>query len=170
MVTYDEIVASTIDRLGRNARDLAKLRGWAEDNDKVLTIISPPLHWPPDPGDFASPITWVVLEQLAEIELKIITERIGNQQRDLIDRNAFTGRQCWAFNIVGEKGSKTLVPDPELRPYLHGMVDRALRGDTLLAIAQWLDSKGIPTDQGKQLVTEVGEPDPPQSGAERSPL
>jgi DNA invertase Pin-like site-specific DNA recombinase len=41
MAQYDELVASNLDRFGRNARDLATLRDWAVDHGKRLTILSP---------------------------------------------------------------------------------------------------------------------------------
>src|SRR6266581_845474 len=44
--TYDGIVAATLDRLGRNARHLARMRDWAEDNGKKIIVISPALQWP----------------------------------------------------------------------------------------------------------------------------
>lgn len=142
LATYDEVVASTLDRLGRNARDLARLRDWAEDNNKRITILSPLMHWPPDPDDFASPIIWDVLGRVAEMELRIITKRYADQRRDLLERGSLIGKAPWGFEIVGEKGNKTLLPDPALLPYLKGMVERALRGDTLLSICRWLDGEG----------------------------
>ncbi|HUJ64664.1 MAG TPA: recombinase family protein, partial [Acidimicrobiales bacterium] len=148
LVTYDEIVASSLDRLSRNAADLFQLRAWAEKTGKQITILSPPLRWPPDSDDYGSRIVWVVLEQLAEIELRTIKKRYADQRRDLLERGSFIGRPPFGFTVVGEKGNKSLVPDPVLVPYLHGMVDRAIRGDTLLSIAKWLDSEGIEPVQG----------------------
>src|SRR5579859_6381144 len=58
---WSELVASAIDRLGRNARDLAELKAWCEDHGKRITVLSPRLHWPPAEDDFASPIVWAVL-------------------------------------------------------------------------------------------------------------
>src|SRR6266516_3011919 len=54
IASYDGIIASALDRLGRSARDLAQLRDWAEDNGKQLIVISPPLQWPPADDDMAS--------------------------------------------------------------------------------------------------------------------
>lgn len=143
LAQYDEIVASSLDRLGRNARDLADLRNWAEDNGKRLTILSPQLSWPPAPDDFASPIIWDVLGRVAEMELHIITKRYADQRAYLRSVDSFIGRPVWGFKIMGLKGDKTLVPDPTLAPYLREMVDRTLRGDTLLSICRWLDSEGV---------------------------
>jgi hypothetical protein len=45
--------ASQIDRIGRNARDLAEVRAWCEDRGKRIKIHSPSLEWPPDEFDVA---------------------------------------------------------------------------------------------------------------------
>ena len=140
---YDEIVASTLDRLGRNARDLAELRNWAEDHEKIITILSPNLHWPPAPDDFASPIIWDVLARVAEMELRIITKRYADQRRDLTERGALVGKPPFGFVVQGERGNKTIIPNPALLPVMLEMVQRAKSGDTLLSICQWLDRMNV---------------------------
>lgn len=148
IASYDEIVASSLDRLGRNARDLNRLRNWADDNGKRITILSPLMHWPVDPDDFASPIIWDVLGRVSEMELRMITKRIADNRDDLVERGSFVGKPCFGFDIWGERGDKTLIPNPKLAPYLRGMVDRARQGDTLLSICHWLDSEGIEPPKG----------------------
>jgi site-specific DNA recombinase len=156
MAQYDEIVASSLDRLGRNARDLHRLQEWAEDHGKQLTIRSPQLHWPPEPDDFASPIIWDVLGRVAEIELRITTKRYADARSVIADNGGLIGKPPWGFVAVGEKYAKKLEPDLELRPYLLGMVERALRGDTYRSIGRWLDSEGIePPKGGRWVPTSV---------------
>jgi len=46
MRRYDAIVASSVDRLGRAARDLDELKNWATDNGKKLVVLKPDLAWP----------------------------------------------------------------------------------------------------------------------------
>lgn len=137
---YDMIVASSIDRLGRNAYDLADLRRWVEANGKQLHIMSPDLTWPAPPRDFSSPIVWAVLAELAEIEREMIAGRIKDA-KDVIRRNGghFGGKAPWGFRIVGEKLRKTMEPTPELLPYLMGAIERATAGATFTAICEWLD-------------------------------
>ncbi len=148
MATYDEIVASSIDRLGRSARDLHDLRAWAEDHGKTIRILSPQLVWPPDPDDFSGPIVWDVLSRVAEIELRLIKKRVAEQRATLRDAGALVGKPPFGYVVTGEKGGKSLVLDPALVPVLRGMIDRALAGDSFLSICRWLDEEGVPTPRG----------------------
>lgn len=141
--TWDEIVAATIDRLGRNARDLAALRDFAEDHGKRITILSPRLTWPPEPDDFASGLIWDVLARLAEIELRLTAKRYADTRAYLTARGSLVGKPGWGFLVVGTKADKTIAPDPARADYLRGMIDRALDGETLDTIADWMDAKAM---------------------------
>jgi len=145
---YDEIVASAIDRLGRNARDLSDLRRWAEDHGKTIRILSPSLSWPVADGDLGSLVIWPVLEALAEIEYRTTKKRYADARAAIKSNKSFYGRVPWGYRVEGDKYSKTLAVDPDKRRYLQGMVERALNGDTYLSICRWLDSEGVKTDQG----------------------
>lgn len=139
--TWDELVAAALDRLGRNARDLAALRDFAEDHGKRLVILSPRLTWPPAEDDFASGLIWDVLGRLAEIELRLTAKRYADTRAYLRDRESLIGKPCWGFIVTGTKAEKTLTPDPARLDYLLGMIDRALAGTSLEAIAEWLDGE-----------------------------
>ena len=148
--SYDEIVASTMDRLGRNAADMMRLREWAEANGKRITVLSPSLSWPPAPGDIGTPIVWDVLARLAQVELDTTKKRYADQRADLLANGSLVGKPCWGFEVVGVKGDKTLVPTPAKLPYLRGMVERALVGNTFRSIADWLNSEGVePAQAGR---------------------
>jgi DNA invertase Pin-like site-specific DNA recombinase len=146
---YDEIVASSIDRLGRSARDLHDLRAWAEDHGKVLRILSPALTWPVPPDDLSGGIVWDVLGRVAEIERRATAKRYADMQQHLRDQGSLIGKPPWGFNVVGERYAKTIAADPRLIPYLRAMVERALRGDSLRSIAVWLDAEGVKPLHGK---------------------
>jgi DNA invertase Pin-like site-specific DNA recombinase len=161
---YDEIVASSLDRLSRSTRDLAELRVWAEEHNKRLRILSPPLVWPGEPGDFSSGIVWSVLGELAQgIERQTVSKRYSDLQSHLKDKGSLAGRPPWGFIVVGDKYDKTLVPDPAKVKYLKGMVSRALRGDTFSSIARWLELEGVETVHGKKWMQNT------VSGILRSP-
>jgi site-specific DNA recombinase len=156
--SWDEIVASAIDRLGRNARDMAQLKNWCEDNGKRITILQPRLHWPPAPDDFSSPIVWAVLEQLAEIELRQTKQRYADKRQMLRDSKSMLGHPCWGFKITGPKLSKTITPDPAKLAYLLKMVEMAEHGDSQTDIGRWLDAEGAkPTHGGKWSQKSVGQ-------------
>ena len=141
--TWTELVAAAIDRLGRNARDLAELRSWCEDHGKRITILSPRLHWPPDETDVTSRIVWVVLEMLAEIELRQTKKRYADTREFLRDQKSLMGKACWGFMIVGPKAQKTLAPDPSRVRHLLGMIEMAEAGESMTDIAVWLDGEGV---------------------------
>jgi DNA invertase Pin-like site-specific DNA recombinase len=140
---WTELVASAIDRLGRNARDLFELRNWCEDRGKRITVLSPRLHWPPAEDDMSSRITWTVLEQLAEIELRQTRYRYA-QTRDLLrSHKSMIGKACWGFRVTGPKLGKTITPDPAKVPYLLRMVEMAQSGTSQNDIARWLDAEHV---------------------------
>jgi DNA invertase Pin-like site-specific DNA recombinase len=56
----------------------------------------------------------------------------------------------WGYEIVGEKYSKRLVPTDLCKEYAPQIFDRAIKGETYRAIAEWLDSEGVPPKRGKQ--------------------
>ncbi len=148
LAQYDVLVASSVDRLGRSAADLFRLREWAEDNGKSIQVLSPPLPWPPAPDDVAGPIVWDVLARVAELELRLITKRHADARETLRSNGAFFGKPPFGFQVVGERYNKRLRLRADLAPILREMVTRALRGDTYTSIAEWLDESGISTVHG----------------------
>lgn len=141
--TWDEVVASALDRLGRNARDLADLRAFAEDHGKRITILSPRLTWPPAPDDLTSGLIWDVVGRLAEIELRLTSKRYRDTRAYLASRGSLLGRPAWGFRIVGSKAAKSLAPDPARVGYLNELIDRALAGETLADLVRWLDAEAV---------------------------
>jgi site-specific DNA recombinase len=110
------------------------------------------MTWPPESGVAGATdrILWEVLGALAEVEREMTKERYESARRDLQSRNALVGKPPFGFMVTGEKFNKTLAPDPALVPYLRGMIDRAMRGDSYRSMAQWLDSEGIPPKVGQK--------------------
>jgi site-specific DNA recombinase len=145
LAQFDGIIASALDRLGRNARDLSKLRDWAEDQGKTLIVISPNIQWPPAENDFASPIVWDVLGRLAEYELATITKRARETQSWLKANDFLVGKPTYGFMVVPKGDHKTLAPDPVTSLIIREAVDRYLAGDTLDTIVADFTRRGIPS-------------------------
>jgi site-specific DNA recombinase len=147
LAQIDGIIASALDRLGRNARDLSKLRDWAEDQGKTLIVISPNIKWPPSPDDLASPIVWDVLGRLAEYELATITKRARETQTWLKANDFLVGKPIYGYRVVKVSGSehKTLEPDPITSRIVREAVDRYLSGDTLDTIVADFTRRGVPS-------------------------
>lgn len=147
---WSELVGAVMDRLGRNARDLAELRAWCEDRGKTITLLSPRAQWPPaDENDVGSRIVWIVLEQLAEIELRMIKRRNANTREFLRAKDALIGRACWGFMITGPSAQKTLAPNPANSCYLIRIIEMTEDGKTLKEIAEWLDGQAVKDENAK---------------------
>jgi DNA invertase Pin-like site-specific DNA recombinase len=141
---WPELIGAVMDRLGRNARDLAELRAWCEDRGKTIVLLSPSAQWPPkDDHDIASRILWIVMEQLAELELRTIKRRNANTRDFLRGQKSLIGRACWGFMIVGTEAKKTLAPNPANSCYLQRMIEMAEDDKTNIEIAKWLDEQAI---------------------------
>ncbi len=140
---WDVLVVSKLDRLGRSARHLRNIRDWADTNGKRLHVIGQNLQWPIPKGDFGSKLQWELLAVLAEWELDTITERQAAARSKVHENGGFVSKPPYGFEVVGERYSRTIQPIPELAPVLRELITHALRGDTLLAMAQWLDAQGV---------------------------
>ena len=145
VASYDVIWASSIDRLARSVRDLHDLKRWAEDHGKTVHVHKPELMWPAPEGlaGMGYRVLWDVLAELAELELTMTKERQANARVKVSANSGFIGKPPFGFRVTGERYARVLELDPVLEPYLRGMVERALRGDTLSSIGKWLDSEGI---------------------------
>jgi hypothetical protein len=148
---YDVIVASSVDRLGRNFRDMCTLRDWADDNEKSIVVLEPALHWPPATEDMVTPVVWDLLARFAEWELKTITKRQADARAKVRENRGFLGRPPFGFEVVGERYNRTIQPMPELADTLRELVRRSMRGDTLLSLCHWLDSEGIDCPRHGQI-------------------
>lgn len=148
MATYDVIIAYKNDRLSRGAwEDEVRVRLWATENRKRLVIVDGP-QWPPrNDGDKWA---WEAMADQARKEWESIRERNVRNRKALIGKNALTGRPAFGYRITGSQYDKTLEPIPELVPYVAGIFDRVIKGDSLASIAAWLDSEHVPTNTRNQ--------------------
>jgi DNA invertase Pin-like site-specific DNA recombinase len=142
---WDVIIATDLDRIGRNARHLTHLRDWCDDNGKRLIILSPHLEWPPDPDDVGSPIMWDLLGRLAEAELKAITKRNRDTRAWLQQNGRLAGKAPYGYRIVGPRSAKTLEIDPVTGPIVREAATRYLAGETLREIADDFNARGLPS-------------------------
>jgi DNA invertase Pin-like site-specific DNA recombinase len=96
--------------------------------------------------------------ELAHEESKIKSDRINIKHAGLRAAGNLVGRPPFGYRIICAEGcgpvtgkhkhGKTLEPDPELAPYVLGMVDRFLSGETFTAICEWLEDDGIVPPNG----------------------
>lgn len=144
---YDGIIAAHLDRLGRNARQLAAFRDWCEDHGKTIITVEPKVDWSSDIGQ----LIWGIMSWLAEQELKAVKRRTQGTFAWLRDNGYLTGKCPFGFRIVeidvSGKTRKIIEPDPVNSEYVRQMVNRWLAGQTLAEICEWLDAEGVKPPQ-----------------------
>lgn len=140
---YDGILASHLDRLGRNARQLAAFREWCEDNNKAIITVEPRVDWSSDIGQ----LIWGIMAWLAEQELKAVKRRTRGTFAWLRDNGYLTGKCPFGFLIVeievGGKTRKIIQPHPIHAEYVRQMAIRYLAGQTLAELCEWMDAEGV---------------------------
>lgn len=144
---YDGIAASHIDRLARSTIFFMQLLHWAEEHGKVIITTGT------DGIDFSSPVGRLlgyIISWLGEQELESIKRRARGSRKWLIDNGYLSGRAPWGYRIVPRGDHKTLEPDPDLAPVVREMVERYLQGETLTALCEWLNDRGIATPFGNK--------------------
>ena len=142
---YDEIAFSSVDRIGRNLRKFHKLCDWCDEQrpQKRLYAIQEGLCYPE--RDAREVRQWAEEMTDAEYERNRTKARTAKALADLHANGYLVGKAPYGFKVTGRRLHKTLEPVPELAPVLVGMVKRAIAGDTLVSIANWLDAEGVPT-------------------------
>src|SRR5512146_2420401 len=156
---WDVLIAQELDRVGRNARHLAKLRDWCEDTGHRLIILSPHLEWPVAKDDVASGIIWDLLGRLAEYELHAITERNAATREWLQSTGKPVGRAPYGYVIVGPRGKKTLDIHKVTGPIVREAASRYLAGESLEEIAQDFNRRGLPSKNNpREADDDIGRP------------
>ena len=72
-----------------------------------------------------------------------LAEQVGIAFDAIKANGALDGRPPWGFTTAGEKYNRTLVPTPEGIKYAPEIYERIARGDTLAAVARWLEAEGV---------------------------
>jgi hypothetical protein len=155
-------VAAKQDRLSRaDWRDEGDLRRWAEDNGKTLIIVDRNLRWPPRDGasrdeDIAR---WNRGAEDAHHEWNVTSRRYQRMIRQRTANNELAGKPVYGFRSTGincgqspctcySRGAddhKTLTAfEPEAR-VVREAIERYLAGDSLGAICDDLNARGIPS-------------------------
>ena len=143
---YDAIVALKVDRLTRGDREeTTKLEQWARDHYKQLVIVGAGVHFPSEGNEG---VHWDVMLRMAHQEWLNTSERYKRMQRYLASNGYLVGRIPFGFTAVPKDSHKTLAPDLVTGPIVRRMAERYLAGNSLLAIARWLDAEGVKPVQG----------------------
>lgn len=153
---FDAVIAYKADRLSRGEdTDWSKIEAWAVDHKKTLIIVdsSDGIRYPA--RDDSDKWQWMAQKTQAGKEWNDIRERSTRAQCRIMRDGSWVGRAPWGYTIAGTKYCKSLVIDPELGRYVIEIFDRAVRGESLRAIARWLESEGVPTERGNSAWSDV---------------
>lgn len=150
LAQYDGVVAYRLDRLSRgDDASTSAIEDWARKHGKLLLTEDGLIY----PCEGAEGIRWDVTKRIAHEEWLKTSERYRRMQAHLREGGYLVGDASFGYRIAcaercGESGRecrhhKVLEPDPKLVPYVYGIADRYLNGESLAAICRWLDSEGI---------------------------
>ena len=142
---YDGIVASHVDRLARSTLHFMRLLRWADEHGKVIITTG-------EQGiDFSTPVGKLlgyIISWLGEQELAAIKRRSKATQKWLRDNQYLVGPVPFGYRAIPKGKHKTVEPDPDRAPYVTGMAQRYLSGESLTTICQWLDAEGVKPPRG----------------------
>jgi site-specific DNA recombinase len=112
IASYDGILASHIDRLGRSTGDFVDLLRWADSHGK--TVITTALGDTIDFSTGVGKLIGFIMMWLAEEELKAIKRRTAATFTWLKDRGYLTSKPPFGYVITDKDNHKTIMPDPDL--------------------------------------------------------
>jgi site-specific DNA recombinase len=140
---WDIVCAWKLDRLGRNAIQLAELFGWCQDHGKILVSTSESI----DLSTWAGRMLASVIAGLAEGELEAIRERTRASRAKLREAARWPGgKPPYGYRAVPlDGGGWTLVEDREAAEVIRRVVRELLEGATLTGAARTLTSEGVTT-------------------------
>jgi DNA invertase Pin-like site-specific DNA recombinase len=140
--TWDGIIVSKLDRLGRSVVDFASLLEWCRANNK--TVISVAEHL--DFGTAAGVMFANVLIAFAQFERERMAERRRDAAKALRESGRWGGGQVpFGYRPVREGNGWILAKDSKLAEIAETMADRIIAGDALSAVSRWLNETGVPT-------------------------
>ena len=142
---FDIIAAWKMDRLGRNAIQLSRLFGWAQDHGKTIVSCSESI----DLSTWSGRMLASVIAGLAEGELEAIRERSRSSRSKLRESARWPGgKPPYGYRAVRrENGSAgwSLEIDPESSRVVRRIVESILDGTPINQVASALNSEGVLT-------------------------
>jgi site-specific DNA recombinase len=145
---FDVIVASKLDRVGRNARHIYSLMSYLNDAEKDLRCAL-------DSTNIKDPIGRMivnVMATVAEMELENIRTRNSGAAQHIIDNGAYRGGTTPAgYMPVKDESGWRLVPDEDgLAPVIRDVVKRLADGERNASILADLNGRNVPTPKDRQ--------------------
>lgn len=140
---FDAVVVWKVDRLARRVIDFLRADEMLQARGASIVAVEDPVDMTTAQGRaFAQ-----VLAVFGEMEAAAISARVKAARRTLVHAGRRVGgRPPFGFvNAPNPEGpGYVLAHDPERIDAVRQLVDRALRGASLYALARWLEDEGVP--------------------------
>ncbi len=138
----DGVCIYRIDRLTRSLSDLLNCVKLFSDHDVKLIALNEQI----DTSSLTGRLMVNVIGSIAQFERESISERVRMAMAHCRSRGAFIGGPVPAgMRVIGDRGRRQLVPNPEWAPFVQSLWQRCLDGSSLSELADWLNAKEVPS-------------------------
>lgn len=140
--TWDGIIVSKPDRLGRSVVDFASLLEWCRAHGKTVISVAEALDFSTAAGVmFAN-----VLIAFAQFERERLAERRRDAAKSLRESGRWGGGQVpFGYRPERDGPGWVLAKDAELAAVAEEIADRFIAGEGLSGISRWLNESNMPT-------------------------
>ncbi len=148
---FDVVIVWKTDRLARRVIDFLRADEALQARHAGVVSVTEPVNMSDANGRaFAT-----MLAVFAELEAQSISARVKGARNYLIRNGRLVGGTVpYGYRKIANPDGPgyVLAQDPDTIDWLQGMADRALAGETLYSVQQWLNSEGapLPTTSQKQ--------------------
>ncbi|RHW25835.1 hypothetical protein D0Z08_17520 [Nocardioides immobilis] len=140
---FDAVIVWKVDRLARRVMDFLQVDEELQRRGAAIVCVEQSLDLTTSEGRaFAQ-----MLAVFGELETAATSERQAAARAYLLANGRSPGGlQPYGFRIIPNPNGpgRVRAQDPQRAPWTREMADRALRGDTIYSIVQWLDASDAP--------------------------
>lgn len=146
--SFDAVVVWKVDRLARRVLDFLHADEALQGRGAGIVAVEQTIDMTTAEGrGFAT-----MLAVFGEMEAAAISARVAAARSHLVRAGRVVGGTVpygWRSVPNPDGAGHVLAQDPDRIDFVRGMVDRAVRGDTVYSIVQWLNATGAPTPTGR---------------------
>ncbi len=139
----DLVLAQDRDRIARDSTISGWLRIQFEQHGTRLRALNDP-----DGDDATTRLTTGILDQIAQFERAMTTQRTRRGRFQRAREGKVTGSGSPPYGFEYNEDRTTFVPDPETMPTVRRMFELLAAGHTLCSVAKRFEQEGLPTPNG----------------------